>query len=94
MVHLGYAVTSYRAQGITVDTSHVLVDASMTRENLYVALTRGRATNLAYVVTDKPDGSHDGPHPGDNTDATARSVLFGVLQHVGAELSAHETITA
>ncbi|WP_372967102.1 MobF family relaxase [Microbacterium sp.] len=91
---LGYAVTSYRAQGITVDTSHVLADASMTRENLYVALTRGRETNRAYVVTDKPDDSHDGPHPGDNTEATARSVLFGVLQHVGAELSAHETITA
>ena len=91
---LGYAVTSYRAQGITVDTSHVLVDASMTRENLYVALTRGRDANLAYVAIDKPDDSHQGPHPGDNTDATARSVLFGVLQHVGAELSAHETITA
>ena len=91
---LGYAVTSYRAQGITGDTSHVLVDASMTRENLYVALTRGRDANLAYVAIDKPDDSHQGPHPGDNTDATARSVLFGVLQHVGAELSAHETITA
>jgi len=91
---LGYAVTSYRAQGITVQTSHVLVDASMTRENLYVALTRGRETNLAYVAIDKPDDSHDGPHPGDNTEATARSVLHGVLQHVGAELSAHETITA
>ncbi|WP_369062228.1 MobF family relaxase [Kocuria rhizophila] len=90
---LGYAVTSFRAQGITVDTSHVLVDASMTRENLYVALTRGRETNLAYVAIDKPDDSHGGPHPGDNTEATARSVLFGVLQHVGAELSAHETIT-
>ncbi len=92
--HLGYAVTSHRAQGITVDTSHVLVDAAMTRENLYVALTRGRQTNLAYVAIDKPDDSHDGPHPGDNTEATARSVLFGVLSHVGAELSAHETITA
>tara|TARA_R110000868_G_C10970452_1_gene769775 strand:- start:11435 stop:14971 length:3537 start_codon:yes stop_codon:yes gene_type:complete len=91
---LGYAVTSYRAQGITVDTSHVLVDPSMTRENLYVALTRGRDANRAYVAVDKPDDSHQGPHPGDNTDATARSVLFGVLQHVGAELSAHETITA
>ncbi len=91
---LGYAVTSYRAQGITVDTSHVLVDAAMTRENLYVALTRGRQTNVAYVAIDKPDGSHQGPHPGDNTEATARSVLHGVLQHVGAELSAHETITA
>lgn len=91
---LGYAVTSYRAQGITVDRSHVLVDAAMTRENLYVALTRGRDANLAYVAVDKPDDSHEGPHPGDNSEATARSVLYGVLQHVGAELSAHETITA
>lgn len=91
---LGYAVTSYRAQGITVDRSHVLVDAAMTRENLYVALTRGRNANLAYVAIDTPDPAHDGPHPGDNIEATARSVLFGVLQHVGAELSAHETITA
>ncbi len=91
---LGYAVTSYRAQGITTDTSHVLVDPSMTRENLYVALTRGRDANRAYVATDKPDDSHQGPHPSDNTDATARNVLFGVLQNVSAELSAHETIAA
>ena len=91
---LGYAVTSYRAQGITVDSSHVLADASMTRETFYVAMTRGREQNIAYVAVDKPDPAHDGPRPGDNTEATARSVLFGVLQHVGAELSAHETITA
>ncbi|TQM65211.1 ATP-dependent DNA helicase, partial [Klugiella xanthotipulae] len=91
---LGYAVTSFRAQGITTDTAHVLVDSAMTHENLYVALTRGKETNRAYVAVDKPDPAHDGPHPGDNLDATARSVLFGVLQHVGAELSAHETITA
>jgi len=93
-VDLGYAVTSYRAQGITVDRSHVLVDAAMTRENLYVALTRGKEGNFAYVAVDKPDHSHTGPHPGDNTEATTRSVLYGVLQHVGAEISAHETITA
>lgn len=91
---LGYAVTSYRAQGITVDSSHVLADASMTRETFYVAMTRGREENTAYVAVDKPNPAHDGPHPGDNSDATARPVLFGVLQHVGAELSAHETITA
>ncbi|ROR95923.1 hypothetical protein EDD28_0491 [Salana multivorans] len=92
--NLGYAVTSYRAQGITTDTAHVLVDAAMTRENLYVALTRGRESNMAYVAVDKFDAAHEGPHPGDHTEATGRSVLFGVLQHVGAELSAHETITA
>lgn len=66
----------------------------MTRETFYVAMTRGREENVAYVAVDKPDPVHDGPHPGDNTGATARSVLFGVLQHVGTELSAHETITA
>ncbi|MFT0847224.1 MobF family relaxase [Actinomycetaceae bacterium L2_0104] len=91
---LGYAVTSYRAQGITVDSSHVLADASMTRETFYVAMTRGREENIAYVAVDKPDPAHDGLHPGENTEATARSVLFGMLRHVGAELSAHETITA
>lgn len=93
-LELGYAVTSYRAQGITTDAAHVLVDAAMTRENLYVAMTRGRETNLAYVAVDKPDPSHDGPHPGDNSEATGRSILYDVLQHVGAELSAHETVVA
>lgn len=93
-VDLGYAVTAHRAQGITTDTSHVLVDPSATRENLYVAMTRGRHANLVYVATDRPDDNHTTPYPADDPAATARSVLFGVLQHVGAELSAHETITA
>jgi conjugative relaxase-like TrwC/TraI family protein len=93
-VELGYAVTSHRAQGITTDTAHVVVAPSTTRENLYVAMTRGRDVNIAYVAVDRPDAAHAGPRPGDDTDATARSILYGVLQHVGAELSAHETITA
>ena len=91
-VDLGYAVTAHRAQGITTDTSHVVVEPTTTRENLYVAMTRGRQSNQAYVVLNRPD-DHAAPHPSDSPDATARSVLFGVLQHVGAELSAHETIT-
>ncbi len=92
-VDLGYAVTAHRAQGVTVDTAHVLVEPTTTRENFYVAMTRGKHANCAYVVLDRPD-EHAEPHPGDSRDATGRSVLFGVLQHVGAELSAHETITA
>ncbi|MDN5757562.1 MAG: relaxase domain-containing protein [Tomitella sp.] len=90
---LGYAVTARRAQGITVDTAHVLAEPTTTRENFYVAMTRGKHSNHAYVALDRPD-DHAHPHPGDNLDATARSVLFGVLGHVGAERSAHETITA
>lgn len=93
-VELGYAVTSYRAQGITTDTAHVVVAAGATRENFYVAMTRGRETNTAYVAVDRPDATHVGPRPGDDAEASARSILFGVLQHVGAELSAHETLAA
>ncbi|WP_415853291.1 MobF family relaxase [Sinomonas sp. G460-2] len=92
-VDLGYAVTAHRAQGITTDTAHVLVEPTSTRENLYVAMTRGREANQAYVVLNRPD-DHTAPHPSDNPEATARSVLYGVLQHAGAELSAHEAITA
>ena len=91
-VDLGYAITAHRAQGVTVDTAHVLVEPTTTRENFYVAMTRGKHANHAYVILDRAN-EHAHPHPGDNPDATARSVLYGVLQHVGAELSAHETIT-
>jgi hypothetical protein len=87
-VDLGYAVTAHRAQGITVDTSHVVVTASTTRENLYVSMSRGRESNIAYVALDQPDDSHSTPEP---DDVTARTVLFGVLQHSGASISAHQT---
>lgn len=90
-VDLGYAVTAYRAQGITTDTAHVLVEPTSTRETFYVAMTRGRHANHAYVTLDRAD-DHGQPHPGDDPHATARSVLYGVLQHSAAELSAHETI--
>ena len=50
--HLGYAVTAHRAQGITTDTARVLVEPTTTRENLYVVMTRGRESNLAYVILD------------------------------------------
>jgi conjugative relaxase-like TrwC/TraI family protein len=93
-VELGYAVTSHRAQGITTDTAHVIVASGTTRENFYVAMTRGREANSAYVAIDRPDAAHVGPRPDDDDAATARSVLYGVLHHVGAELSAHETIVA
>jgi len=48
---LAYATTVHAAEGRTVDTCHVLADAGLTRALLYVALTRGRAANFAYVIT-------------------------------------------
>jgi len=88
-VDLGYAVTAHRAQGLAVDTAHVVVSPSSTRENLYVSMTRGRDANTAYVALDQPDPLHATPA---DPDVTARSILFGVLNHTGAELSAHQVI--
>ncbi|MDQ0375961.1 MobF family relaxase [Cellulomonas humilata] len=88
-VELGYATTAFRAQGATVDTAHALVTGpSMTREVLYVAMTRAREANRVYVCTDaRPE-----PLAGfGEFRATGREVLRSVLSHVGAATSAHET---
>jgi hypothetical protein len=90
-VDLGYAVTAHRAQGVTVDTSHVVVSRGSTRENFYVSMTRGRESNTAYVALDTPDDGHTPPEP---DDVNVHTVLYGILQHTGAELSAHQMITA
>nr|WP_246057084.1 MobF family relaxase [Nocardioides eburneiflavus] len=89
-VDLGYAVTAHRAQGITVDTAHVVVSSATTRENFYVSMTRGSEANTAYVALDHPDDVHAPQEP---DDVTACTVLYGVLKHSGAESSAHQTIT-
>ncbi|MGO1790668.1 MAG: MobF family relaxase [Micrococcaceae bacterium] len=91
-VELGYAITAHRAQGSTVDTAHAIVHSpGMTRESLYVAMTRGRESNRVYIATDE---HHLEEHQHrDDLQMTARSILYGILQHVGAEQSAHETIT-
>ncbi len=78
----------------------------MSREHLYVGLTRGRASNHAYVVTDDDGpvvGSHDGVvgghhdveahHRGD-PDLTGRDVLRQILATSSAEPSATETLAA
>jgi conjugative relaxase-like TrwC/TraI family protein len=48
----GYAMTIHKTQGATVDVALVLVDDTMTREQLYTALSRGRLRNVIYVSTD------------------------------------------
>jgi len=77
-VELGYASTVHRAQGITVDTSHVLADAGTSRELAYVGLTRGRSENRIYVETADAESMVD--------------VLAKISQHADTAVSAHETI--
>ena len=89
-LELGYATTVHRAQGMTVDTAHVLVDKSMCRESLYVAMSRGRTGNHAYVVTDEMLDVDLHHQPAPRLDAIG--VLTEVLAREGSERSATETI--
>lgn len=87
-VELGYATTAHRSQGITVDTGHIVVtEGRLTRELLYVSMTRGRAGNRAYV-------SENDPLDDEPLDPALRPswrhILGEVLAAEGAERTAHE----
>lgn len=79
-VQLGYASTINRAQGATVDTVHAAVDASTSRANAYVALSRGRENNQLYVATTE--------------DKTRDDVLTAITNSYDRNLSFHEETRA
>src|SRR5207249_2310496 len=49
-VELGWALTGYGNQGITVDHGICVVEPTSSRAGFYVGMTRGRASNVAWVV--------------------------------------------
>ncbi|MFD8242399.1 MobF family relaxase [Streptomyces albidoflavus] len=53
-VDLAYAGTIHSTQGRTVGTAHSYWDGSGDRHAFYVAMTRGRERNTAYMSTDMP----------------------------------------
>jgi conjugative relaxase-like TrwC/TraI family protein len=92
-VDLAYATTAYRAQGTTVDTAHaVIIGPGMTREALYVAMTRGRHRNSVYVATDAA-GEHCDRLPTERA-ATGLDVLTAILGRSGADSAAHTIMRA
>ena len=65
-VQLGYATTVHGAQGVTADTSHTVTAGAESRQQLYVALTRGRAPTTCTSTpprTATSTRSHPGRHP-------------------------------
>ncbi|MGH8890687.1 MAG: ATP-dependent DNA helicase, partial [Acidothermaceae bacterium] len=90
-VELGYATTAHRAQGITVDACFTILRPGMSRELGYVAMTRGRTDNHAFIATDTPDPSYDGaPAP----EQSGRQVMAQILATTTAQTSATETLRA
>jgi conjugative relaxase-like TrwC/TraI family protein len=86
-VELGYAATTFRAQGRTVDTAHAFVTQTTTRDALYVSATRGRHANTLYVDT-CVDPDQDTSHHGIEQ-ATCDEVLRSILDRRGSDRSAH-----
>jgi conjugative relaxase-like TrwC/TraI family protein len=56
-VELGWAVTGYGNQGITVNHGICVVEPTSRRADVYVGMTRGRDTNVALVID--PTGTQD-----------------------------------
>ena len=63
----GYAITVHSAQGVTAETTHAVLGESASRNLLYVAMTRGRAANHAYLyqrAAGEADHQHAAPETG------------------------------
>jgi len=96
---LGYACTINAAQGMTAGgrdtegTSHTVITDELTRNQLYVAVTRGRTENHLYGSTAEAD-----PHrilaPKATHPPTAVDVLTAILKRDGAQQSAHTVAAA
>ena len=76
-VQLAYATTAHGAQGRTVDRAVTIVEPATDHAGLYVALTRGRASNTAIVPVDE------------TRTQTPVDVLAGVLRRDWADTPAH-----
>jgi conjugative relaxase-like TrwC/TraI family protein len=85
---LGYALTVFRSQGVTVDHSFLLADGTLFQEAGYTALSRGRLSNHIFAVV--PVSARDEmAHGGE---VVARR---GALVELVASLShSHEQVTA
>ncbi len=85
---LGYAATIDTRQGVTADTCHVVGSDQLSRQHLYVALTRGRQENHLYFSTAEAD-----PHriltPKAVHPPTAVDILTTILRRDSAPQSAH-----
>ncbi|MBB5161572.1 hypothetical protein HNP02_001509 [Mycobacterium sp. AZCC_0083] len=84
-VTLGYAVTVHSAQGVTTDTAHAIISECATRSMAYVAMTRGRESNHAYIYTPdttEAEQSHQDPLAKGEIHHPRRGTKYSAAQHL------------
>jgi hypothetical protein len=86
-VSLGYAVSVHSAQGATADTTHSVLGESATRSLLYVAMTRGRQTNTAYLYQRTIGEGEYGPQESAGTHVMSRGTSRDAADVVRAVLA-------
>ena len=89
-VRLGYAVTVHSAQGTTADTTHAVLGENTTRSLLYVAMTRGRHTNTAYLYEHTISETEYGHQQPAGTHLTARGTNRDAANIFRAVLANHD----
>jgi hypothetical protein len=84
---LAYAGNVHVSQGRTTDIAHLLVTESLSRQSLYVGMTRGRESNVAHIVTGATSHARE---PFEQ--ATPESVFAAALERDTEELTATEQV--
>ena len=83
-VTLGYATTVHSAQGVTADSCYAILGEGSSRAMLYVAMTRGRHNNEAFLYqrfTDEADHDHSKPTYGEGIHIARRGNKYSAAQH-------------
>ena len=83
-ITLGYAATVHSAQGITADSCYAIIGEGASRAMLYVAMTRGRHNNEAFLyqrLTTEADHDHAKPVSGDGIHITRRDNKYSAAHH-------------
>lgn len=87
----GYATTVHSAQGVTADITHAVLSETTARSLLYVAMTRARDANTAYLYEQSTESGSDMAELG-----VAHVVQRGTPQHasqlVRAIVSSHDDV--
>ena len=91
---LGYALTVFRSQGITVDHTFGLGGDSLYQEAGYTQLSRGRLSNNLYVASPENPRWEIGHHADDLAQRDALEVLVGALSQNKEQTMARDRLPA